>query len=508
MMRTRRVASLLVAALAMSVLPYSSSRAQPKDGGEVTYGIQYLISPTDMINHKNAMDYIPGSSIYDTLYRTNLDGSIVPWLAEETSISPDGLKWTLKLRKGVKFHDGTPFNAEAVKWNLETRRQSTFLLSRQLEPVKAINVIDDGTIELILSEPAAVLKVFLSSPAFGMQSPAAYQKYPNRADYASNAAGTGPFKLSGTPVKTSQVELVRNDDYWAGKPHLQKLTFQAMPDEAARTAALEAGDVQFIPLPMSDIERLKDSRNVKVVLIDKPTLNHYIFINQRDKTLSDVRVRQALAYALNQGDLAKLMYGAGRPADSIVPPSVVGYSPGNPYNYDPVKAKQLLAEAGVPAGTKLKLVTYPSGPQTNFAQLVKQQLDAVGFDVTIDVRDLAGWNSTMANPAEWQLSLTASPPQYPDAQATYLRFLASNSANNWGAYKNPAVDEFLTEQSKTMDPVARQKLIDRIQQLVFSDAAVIPFSAARSVYGAAPGLDGVEIQGVFAQYFDKASLKK
>ena len=497
-------ASLTIGA---ATLP-NSSWAQAQSGGELTYGIQFLISPTDMINHKASIDLIPGLNIYDALYRTNLDGSIVPWLAEETTISPDGLKWTLKLRKGVKFHDGTAFNAEAVKWNLETRRRPSFLLSSQMKSIAAINVIDEGTVELVLSEPVAALKVVLSSPAFGMQSPTAFQKYPNPADYASHAAGTGPFKLSGSPVTTSQLELVRNDEYWAGKPRLDRLAFQAMPDESSRVAALEADDIQYTPIPVSDINRLKSSNAVKLLLTDRPVGNHYVFINQREKFLADKRVRQALSYAINQDDLAKLMFGAGQPADSIVPASVVGYSAGNPYKYDPAKAKQLLAEAGVPAKTKLKLMTFPATQLLTFAQLVKQQLDAVGFDVTIDVRDLAGWNSAMANPGEWQLSMAVAPPHYPDVQAIYLLYLASSSSSNWGGYNNPEVDKLLVEQSKTMDPAARQKLFDRIQELVYSDAAIIPFSAYRISHATTSKVNDVQLQGVFAVYFDRAWLRK
>ncbi len=353
---------------------------------------------------------------------TTKEGStdIEPTLAESWTTSDDGLTWTFALRQGVKFHDGTDFNGEAVCANFD--RWYNFTGLQQADSVSyywvtvfggfkqnedpdqpaslysSCTAPDANTAVITLTRPSSAFLSALSLPSFSIASPAALTEY--KADEVGGTAespsftgtfgtehpvGTGPFVFDSW-VKGDKLTLKANPDYWGTKAKLDTLIFTPIADGPARRQALEAGDIDgYDQVDPADIEALQADYEV----LQRPAFNvAYVGINQKIKPLDDIKVRQAIAYALNREQLITSQYPTGAEvAKEFMPPDVFGYADDvTDYPYDPAKAKALLAETGQPNPTVE--FWYPSGvsrpympnPSANF-QLFKADLEAVGFTV-------------------------------------------------------------------------------------------------------------------------------
>jgi peptide/nickel transport system substrate-binding protein len=468
-----------------------AASATPRSGGKIVYATQSSSAiATDPIN-ATSVGIAMAPSIYDSLYRFKVGGGTEPALAEKTDVSSDGLTWTLTLRKGVRFHDETVFDATAAKANIDVRKSHpTFSLKAQIAPIKEVKVVDSGAVQLLLSAPTPALDVILSSASFGIYSPTALAKYPDKAEYARHAAGTGPFKLEGTPTELS-VTLVRNDDYWAAKPYLDRVEWRVITDVSARIAALEAGDVDVIDGLENagpELERLRKESKVTVRMTPLAESVVYLIFNTAKPSLANQAVRQAIVNGLNSKTYLAMTYGAGEIADSMVAPYVTGYDKSTPYPYDPAKAKQALTSAGVQRGARLTIFGKPIFSDLN--TLVQQDLNALGFEATIRTLDNAGWNQAVAASAAdsaWDVAIGGIGVAYADAEAVLIRqFLSTNDAPkgaNWSHYKNGALDELLKQQGVTVDPAARIRLLAQIQKILWTDVPWYPLVRTRYAYG-------------------------
>lgn len=484
----------------------AASGGAPRTGGTLVYGHQVVsTSPLNMLLvTQPRSDYIVGMQIYESLYRITLTGAVEDWLAQKTEISPDSLTWTITLRSGVKFHDGSDFDAAAVKTNLDIRKtHPTFTLKSQMAPIKEVKVVDSKTVQLLLTWPSASLRAVLSSVGFGMQSPTAMAKFTDPVAYSRNAAGTGPFKLDS--ITTGQaVDLVRNNEYWGQKAYLDKLVFRYLEDPAARIAALEAGDVQFVlDMPATEAVRLQQEGKLNVGRTPAAGTLDYLYFNTAKGPTADKRVRQAIVYGLNLESYLAVTKGLGERADSLIPPNLLGYAKNPLYPYDPAKAKQLLAAAGFKSGTPIEIMTVPtsgSGSLPQEAQLMKQDLDALGFSTTIKVMDVAAMVAALGTPAAsstWQLGILGGTSQYPDSEGLLQRWFHSANeppvGQNWTHYSNPEVDTLLAKQSAEADPAARQRIMAEIQKILWDD---LPTYVVLRTFGSsanAKSVQGVEI---------------
>ncbi|HVF21292.1 MAG TPA: ABC transporter substrate-binding protein [Mycobacteriales bacterium] len=368
--------------------------------------------------------------MFETLVTTKLGGTdIEPELATEFSADEAGTAWSFKLREGVKFHDGTDFNAAAVctnfdRWyNFKGLAQSSSVsyywntvmsgFAKNEDPeappslYKSCEAKDAGTAVINLTAPSASFLAGLALPAFSIASPKALTEF--NADKVSGTGdapkfdgtfgtehpvGTGPFKFSSWVLK-DKLELVRNDDYWGEKAKLDKLIFKPIADGPARRQALEAGDIQgYDFVDPSDVDALKGAG---FEILERPAFNvAYVGFNQAKKPLDNPKIRQAIAHALNRDALLKAKYPAGAEvATQFMPPELFGHADDvAKYDYDPAKAKALIAESGV-ANPTVEF-WYPTNvsrpympdPVANF-QAFKADLEAVGFKV---VPKSAQWN--------------------------------------------------------------------------------------------------------------------
>ncbi|HXQ86238.1 MAG: ABC transporter substrate-binding protein [Gaiella sp.] len=351
---------------------------------------------------------------------------IVPKLATSWRASNGGKVWSFKLRKGVRFQDGTPFNAKAVCANFNRWYNFTGAFASDStsyyyytvfggykKPAKGLTntplyrsckAVGDSTAVITLRRPNSAFLGALSLTAFGMQSPAAMAKYgANKGTLSKDgvftpggqygvpggfAVGTGPFKLESWKIGDKLV-IVRNDSYWGKKAILRRVIFRAIPDNAARLQALQTGEIQGYDLvEPQDIPTVQKDSKLKV--LDRPAFNvAYVTINQAVKPFDNPLVRQAVAYGLDRAGVVKSFYaGRGTVADEFMPPEVVGYSKTVPkYTYNPEKAKQLLQKAGLTLPVEVEF-WYPTDvsrpympdPARNF-QAFAASLDKSGFKV-------------------------------------------------------------------------------------------------------------------------------
>jgi ABC-type transport system substrate-binding protein len=313
------------------------------------------------------------------------DGEIAPKLVENWKVSSDATEFTLKLRKGIKFHDGQAFNAEAVKVNFDRRldpRTSTkfnFLVAQ----IASVNVVDEYTVKIKTKIPFAPLLSDLTSTTNGMQSPATLRR--SWDNPLVMPIGTGPFIFKEW-LPGNRVSMVQNEAYWGTKPALSEVVFRVMPDNASRVVALEKGVVQVAAqIPPSDLTRLKENKNITI--LQTPGIKTiYMGINCLKEPYTDKRVRQALNYAVNKEAIVKqLLGGMGRISDAPIGPGIFGYTPIKTYEYDIGKAKALLAEAGYPEGFETTLYCTEGRyyMDSGVAKVVTADLRKIGIKVEI-----------------------------------------------------------------------------------------------------------------------------
>lgn len=292
----------------------------------------------------------------------------IPALAEECIPNENATEWTCKLRKGVKFHDGTDFNADAVVFNFERWRftnhpyhfpNQVFEYYAEMwggfdddSLITAVEKVDDYTVRFKLAAPLAPFLANLAMDMFAISSPAAIQKYGDQYGMPSvGCVGTGPFKFKEW-VEGDHITVVANDEYWGGRPKIDEIVWRVIPDDSARFLALKAGDIHATEqATVEDLAAAEADPNLYI--LTRPALNTaYLAFNYKIKEFQDIRVRRAVAHAINKQALVQNFYGKyGLVAKTFIPPVMWGYNDAiQDWEYNPELSKQLLAEAGFPNG--------------------------------------------------------------------------------------------------------------------------------------------------------------
>ncbi len=479
--------------------------------------------------------------IFETLVTTKAGGTdIEPLLAEKWSSSADGLAWTFNLRQGVKFQDGTDFNAKAVCFNFD--RWYHFAGVAQSASVsyywstvfggfsdgatpslyKSCEATDDNTAVINLTSPSAAFLSGLAVSAFAIASPDALTKY--EADKVggtgdaptfdgtfgtAHPVGTGPFTFdSWTPG--DKLTIVRNDNYWGTKALLDKVIFKPIADGPARRTALETGEIQGYDLvDPADTQALTDAG---FQLLLRPAFNvGYVGFNQAKPPLDNPKIREAIAYALNRDALVKAKYPAGsQVATQFQPPLVFGWSDKVPqYAYDPAKAKALIAESGV---TDLNIeFYYPSDvsrpympdPTANF-EAFKADLEAVGFKITPKT---APWRSGYLDDVDAgnaQMYLLGWTGDYGDPDNFVGTFFRTKQPS-WG-FDNQEIFDALTKARDTADPAARTKLYEDANVLIMKFLPGVPYVHTQPALAFAKGVTGYVPSPVSLESFATVSL--
>jgi peptide/nickel transport system substrate-binding protein len=458
-----------------------------------------------------------GVTMYDSLTMWDLSSAdkpsvVIPGLATEWKVEDsDKTKWTFKLRPGVKFHDGSDFNADAVVWNVDkvlNDKAAQFDASQvgvtasRMPTLKSARKIDDLTVELTTTEPDSFLPINLTN--LFMASPAKWQKLYDAASgadtkaksqaaweaFARDASGTGPWKMASfTPRE--RLELVKNDNYWdkARIPHVDKMVLLPMPEANARTAALLSGQVDWVEAPAPDALPEIKQRGFKLYSNEEPHVWPWQFSRVEGSPWNDIRVRKAANLCVDRDGLKDGLLAG------LMVPATGTFEPGHPWRgnptfqikYDKEAAQKLMQEAGYGPNKHLavKVQTSASGsgqmlplPMNEYLQ---QALAECYFDVQLDVIE---WNTLFTN---WRRG--AKDPSANGANATnvtyaamdpffaLVRFLQSSMAppksNNWGYINNPKFDALVTKARQTFDPAERDKALAELHAASVDDAAFL-----------------------------------
>jgi peptide/nickel transport system substrate-binding protein len=466
-------------------------------GGKLVYGL--TLAPSNIDPHVGASSElgIPLTSVYDTLIYQNVDGSLVAGLAERWEVSGDGLVYTFYLRHDVKFHDGTPFDAQAVQFNLnrivspETKSQKAKGL---LGPYDRTEVVDQYTVKVYLTQPYAPFLDSVSQVYVGMASPAAVQQW--GAEYQLHQVGTGPF-IFKEYVPQDHLTLVRNPDYnWApdvyshdGPAYLDEIEFRFFVDPAVRALALESGDADVMgEMPPQDVARLESNPEYTVYQVPVPGQPLQFFLNSAKAPTDDQRVRQALLYATDRKAIAQTIF-MGYSPQAYGPLSAVtmGYDSAveEMYGYDPAQAESLLTEAGWTDsdgdgirdkdGQPLALQAYIQGwgylPEV--AQMLQAQLKGVGVDLQVQV---------VAYPAAVEAAKNGEHHLAPmvffgsDPSILNLTYLSANADGgfNWSKVRDAELDRRLIEAESATDLTQRANLYMQAQEQIMDLALVLP----------------------------------
>lgn len=453
--------------------------------------------------------------MYDQLVEFAEDSmEVVPALATSWDVSEDGLEYTFYLRDDVKFHDGTPFNAAAARYNIE----------RQIDPeheaygtapagyvyaettfgmIDSVEDIDEYTLLIKLSVPFAPFLSNMAMHASSMVSPTALQTY--GTDITSNPVGTGPYKfVSYTPG----VELIleKNEDYYKGAPNIDRLIFRPIKDANVRLNELEAGAVDLIvTIPPDNLEALKANDNFKV--LEQPSMHvWYLIPNVNVEPFGDPLVRQALMYGINrQAIVDHILLGTSVLAHNLLPPTIVGYEDNvTKYEYNPEKAMELLAEAGYPDGFSAEFLIPESGSGMQQPEAmglaIQSDLAAIGINLDIVKMEWGAYLDETMKAAEestveiFQMSWLGDNGD-PD---NFLYVLTGGSqcppiGFNMGFYKNEEYDAILEEARTTLDHDKRMELYAEAQIILMNEVPVIPIDHESQIVATSNRLENFKL---------------
>jgi glutathione transport system substrate-binding protein len=482
---------------AASIAGLPRARAAGKD---LVVGVPDNLTGLDPSDVNDTLSQSACRLFFQNLFGFDKDMKIEPQLALSYTANDAATEFTIKLREGVKFHDGTDFDSAAVKFNLERLANPANHLKRGslMSMLDTVETPDKHTAVLKLKTPFGAMINTLAHPGTMMLSPAAVQKYGK--DISRNPVGTGPFTFVSWSADTLKAK--KHDGYWKpGLPKVDTVTFRSVPENGARIAMLQTGEAQFIyPLPPEMMKIVE--HNKKIAIINAPSIiARYVAMNCMKKPFDNPKVRQAMNYAVNKEAYIKVVWnGFADPMDSPLPPHLAFYKKQGNWPYDPAKAKQLLAEAGLPNGFEIEMIGSNNTLVQRGMEFLQQQLAQVGVKVKVTPLEAGvlasriwsvqkpedatvrmyygGWSSSTGD-ADWGIRPLLDSASFPP------------KLFNVAYYKNIEVDAAIQAGLDTADPAKRAEAYAKAQELVWHDAPWIFLSVDHLLAGHAANLKGM-----------------
>ena len=487
------------------------AQAQEMQVSSLTYGQSVGVLTLDPV-HGSYTLYPAGSEaalcLYDGLLTFSPDMEIIPQLATSYTMADDLKSCILKLRQGARFHDGTPVDVAAVKFNIERlidkQRNPT---NRPLwDPVAGVEIPDADTVVLHLSQPFSQLPNSLAHVSGALVSPAAVAKY-GEAGIAKNPVGAGPYHMASFDPG-QQLVLEAFDGYWGGKAKTAKLTLKTIQDASTRVAALRSGAVDIIDsVPVALVAGLKQDPNVEIIHV--PGLRPIGFvINLTRPKLADLRVRQALNLAVPVELIAsKVFFGYARAPDLPLAFNTEGYAPVSKLVHDPVKAKSLLTAAGFTADKPLVLAMFVSQGlfpgDVSVGEVVANALTQVGVKVDITKIEAGSyWDAMRQDQAniKWDIAMFGFNPANASGLYQLQSLFKSNKDDaarpdvwNMARYRNPEVDKLLEQAGAEADAKKANAVLAMAQAVIWHDDPYIWLQINENVSAVRKKTKGVEV---------------
>lgn len=402
-------------------------------------------------------------NMFDTLVTRDESGQLAPSLATEWKATSDTV-WEFKLRKDVKFHNGEPFNAAAAKFTLDRLiNPDTKSPIAELRNVKSVAVVDDYTIAITTDGPDPIIpaKVVLFG---GVMVPPTYIKEKGDDFFAKNPVGTGPYKFVSW-AKDSQVVMEANADYWRGAPKFKKLIMRTIPNVADTVAALKTGEIDIAAAGLNAdvVKDLKNNKDIDIVAADW-IRTFYINLDATKPPFDKKEVRQAVNYAIDvQTVIDSILGGYAKRVSTIIPKQNFGYDASiKPYEYNPEKAKQLLAQAGYPNGLTVQFDA--DNLDAVVVQAFAAQLEKVGIKCTINFTDNATLIANMTAKKAAPMYYLGNTGWTMDAMSNFQSYVRSD--RRYARLNNPELDKLVDVEEKTIDPAKRKEAFTKAQQIL------------------------------------------
>lgn len=467
-------------------------------------------------------------NIYDTLIHYK-DGSteIEPGLATKWESSEDGLSWTFTLRKGVTFHDGTPFNSEAVLFSLNRQHEKnhpyhnvegsyTYWVATGLaEIVDEITAIDDHTVNITLNSPYAPFLYAIAITPFSIVSPTAVKEKGD--DYSNHPVGTGPFIFQQWD-RGDKIVLKANENYWGGRPNVDRVIFLSIPDNSVRLIELQQGNLHAMEFPNpDDLQQIRDDESLD--LLSQPGMSvGYLALNMEKPPFDNLKVRLAINHAINKAVIIEHLYqGLGIPAKNPIPPTLWSYDDSiEDYDYNPKLAKELLTQAGYPKGFESTLwalpVPRPYIPDGRaLAEVIQSELREIGIKTNIVTYD---WGTYLEKTkyGDHDMAMLGWSADFGDPD-NFLYFLLSKSsaqkpAGNIAFYKSDEMQQILEKARSISDKDQRISLYKKAQNVFHRDIPWVPLAHAQQVLVISKKVKNLTLHPLNWKYFRNVTLEK
>lgn len=448
--------------------------------------------------------------LFDGLTRITPDARVEPGLARSWDVSPDGLRYEFHLRAGVQFHDGTPFQAKHVESSFRrildpaTKASSVWPLypirgARAFADGKGtalgIEVVNDTTVVITLDEPLSIFPKLLAMPVASIVPESA------GADFSEKPIGTGPWRLVEWK-HDDYLKFARNTSYFGGPPSFDTLLARIVPEPSTAVAEFEASTVDILYVPEDQTRAWEETDTRSARLTSAPALRlWYIGVNTTRGPLKDVRVRRAIASALDVPTLLKqLLAGRGRVAAGVIPPTLEGADTARaPIAYDSLAARKLLADAGFPNGVDLELWCSQSAPFPRLAQSIQAYLASANIRVKIIQRD-AGSMRAAARAGQTDLVLKDWYADYPDAENFLFPLLHTanrGAGGNVSFFSDKAFDALLDASHREADATKRAVMYRSADSLAYAQMGLVPLFFYNELYAIQPWVQGFEVPVIF-----------
>jgi len=494
-MLVRRLSTLLIALLVAPGVAW----AAPEGKIVIAQGVDP--STLDTMNQQETPASVVAAHIFDTLVERDQNLKVVPALAAELPKLVAPTVWEVKLRKGVKFHNGEEFNAESVKYSLE-RVKSGLRASSNFRPIDHVEIVDPYIVKVHTAKPWPTFTTVMTFRQASMYPPKAYAGK-DTAFISKSPIGTGPYKLVRWS-KDEEIVLEANDQYWRGAPKIKTVVFRPIPDDAVRVAALQNGEVDVavnIPPHLAGIiashpkvflSTAPSVRTLQLMFVTHEFDAQHKLIGPYKGVTADKRVRQAIAYALDVDEIIKgVLDGKAMRTATLLTPLHFGYDPAlKPIKQDLGKVKQLLTEAGFPGGLELTL----NSPQGRYvrdkevAEAAAGQLTKAGIKTQLKTYEFVSYLNNLVyahKPGPVWLIGWGTPTV--DAETVYGPLFRTGS--NLGNYSNPDFDGMVDQAQTEMNEKQRLAIYHRINKLWIDDMPAVPLYQQLDLYGASKRLN-------------------
>ncbi|MCL2871969.1 MAG: glutathione ABC transporter substrate-binding protein GsiB [Betaproteobacteria bacterium] len=486
-------------------------------GKDVTMAVASTFTTMDPYDANDTLSQAVDKSFYEGLFGFDKDMKLIPVLALSYEVDSSGLVYTLKLRKGVKFHDGTDFKADSVKASFDRATNPANKLKRYnlYKNIAKTEAIDDDTVRFTLKEPFSAFINQLAHPSGAIISKAALEKYGK--DIMFHPVGTGAFKFVEWKP-TDYLKVAKFDAYWKkGYPKVDSILWRPVVDNNTRAAMMQTGEAQFtFPVPYEVADVLKKKSDLDVIAAPSIVVR-YLSMNMRQKPFDNPKVREAVNYAINRDALVKVAFsGYAIPADGIVPDGVDYSVRFTPWKQDIAKAKKLLAEAGYPNGFETELWSaYNHTTAQKVSQFLQQQLQQVGIKAKVVMLEAGqrvervesyadaktapvrlyyvGWSSSTGE-ADWAISPLLASDAWPPRLF------------NTAYYKSDKVDAGLKAALLTTDRAEKARIYREVQEELWKDMPWAPLVVEKLLYAKNKKLQGVYVMPDASFHFDEIDL--